>query len=324
MALSYTPTTELQAVNMMLGTIGEQPVTSVADTPVSEASIAYNILHAVNRDVQAIGLKCNTEENYTIALSIGTAPLPAATLKVSAYNNSDDYTMRGTYLYDRKNHTTAFTLAPVVDIVLFQAFTNLPQSVRHYITVKAARIFQSQVVGSDILDKLTDAEEKEAFQYVCIEEILPCTIQKVSKEVQLKGFNFNTETDYPLTRDINGYLQLPTGTLKIDGVYPSDDVVIRGAKLYDKINHTFVFTKDLKVDITVLLAYSDLPMAVRNYIEIRASRRLQAYHGLERLYKMTEADERAAWLIVLNEELESNDATIFDAYDTYKTVSRRY
>jgi hypothetical protein len=46
--------------------------------------------------------------------------------------------------------------------VILLPFEQLPQAARHYVTIKAARIFQSRTVGSDALYEFTALDEKDA------------------------------------------------------------------------------------------------------------------------------------------------------------------
>jgi hypothetical protein len=50
--LRNIPTTELEAVNTILSTIGESPVSSLGDQMTVDAVLAQNILHEVSREVQ--------------------------------------------------------------------------------------------------------------------------------------------------------------------------------------------------------------------------------------------------------------------------------
>ena len=58
--------TELQAVNMMLTTIGEQPIANLNDKAgLQDASIAQDILHNTSRQVQSRGWIFNTDLQVT-------------------------------------------------------------------------------------------------------------------------------------------------------------------------------------------------------------------------------------------------------------------
>ena len=64
MTTQITPTTELQAVNTMLSTIGEAPVNSITGTTTVDVSVAKNILDETSMSVQSQGWNFNTHTNY--------------------------------------------------------------------------------------------------------------------------------------------------------------------------------------------------------------------------------------------------------------------
>jgi len=172
MALPLTPTTELEAVNVMLTSIGEQPVNTL-DTPgISVVSIARAILHQTSRQVQERGLRCNTETDFPLPVDEhGNVRVPANTLKVDPTDPTKDYVLRGDRLYDRRNRTYTFTEPVRVDLVLFLPFEQLPQAAREYITIRAARIFQTRVLGSETLHAFTLEDERQAFHSLIAAEV---------------------------------------------------------------------------------------------------------------------------------------------------------
>ena len=62
-----TRTTELEAVNTILSTIGEAPINSLTGTLPVDATTAKNILSEINREVQSAGWKWNT--HYKVPLN---------------------------------------------------------------------------------------------------------------------------------------------------------------------------------------------------------------------------------------------------------------
>lgn len=157
-----SPTTELEAINTMLSTIGESPVNTVEDTGNVDVVIARQILQSVSREVQARGWHFNTEINYTITPdSEGYLVLPNTVLKVDTVypDSSKDVIVRGSKLYDRENHTYVFTDAVKVDMTILLTFDELPEVARNYVTIRASRIFQERVVGSDTLHAFNSQDE---------------------------------------------------------------------------------------------------------------------------------------------------------------------
>lgn len=172
MALTLAPTTELEAVNMMLLTISEQPVETLESLTLSEASIARDLLHEVNRTVQSKGWNFNTEEEYLLRRDVdGYINLPINVLKVDAFRTDLNVVQRGLRLYDKENHTYVFTQDVNADIVLFLPFEELPQTFRTYIMVKAARQFQAKIIGSELAHKLSEEDEQQAWAAAHTEEM---------------------------------------------------------------------------------------------------------------------------------------------------------
>lgn len=160
-----SPTTELEAINTMLSTIGESPVNTVEDTGNVDVVIARQILQSVSREVQARGWHFNTEKNYNITPnSDGYLVLPTTVLKVDTVypDDSKDVVVRGSKLYDRENHTYVFTDAVKVDMTVLLTFDELPEVARNYVTIRASRIFQERVVGSDTLQAFNSQDEARA------------------------------------------------------------------------------------------------------------------------------------------------------------------
>ena len=143
-------------------------------------------------------------------------------------------------------------------------------------------------------------------------------LDEVSREVQQEGWHFNTAQDYTLEANASGKFVLPDNVLQVDTVDTSYDVVQRGTALFDRKNYTDTFTEDeLKVNITFLLEYEELPEQARRYIALKASRmfanRLVGSREIEALIYRDEIRAKAAM-----EEAEgvNSDRTIFDNYDT--------
>lgn len=168
MALSMT--SELDAVNVMLGTIGESPINSLdAATGVVDAVTARAILSEVSVQVQEEGWHFNTDYEFVLTPALNTKEIYVAanTIEVdaSAYDRNDiDVAIRGNRLYDRKNKTYQFEQSIKADLTILLEFNELPQAARHYITIRAARVFQQRVIGSDTLGSFTEKDEARALR----------------------------------------------------------------------------------------------------------------------------------------------------------------
>lgn len=160
--LSLVPLTELDAVNVMLELMGESPADAISED-MPETEIAQSILHRTSREVQSEGWSFNKDEKYTWTReNDDTVLLTNDVLYVDGYYPWQDYVQRGTALYDRYNQSYTFDTDPVLNVVWFMDFTDLPSYAREYITIMAARRFLKRVLGSEGLDNLSQEDEARA------------------------------------------------------------------------------------------------------------------------------------------------------------------
>ena len=107
-------------------------------------------------------------------------------------------------------------------------------------------------------------------------------LARVSRELQKKGWHFNTECNYPLTPSISsvpaGQIQLPTNTLRVDDETKRLPVVQRGDRLYNLHTHSFIFDAPVRATIVLLLPFDELPEPARDYIVKKASLQFQRHH----------------------------------------------
>ena len=163
--MSLTPTSELEAVNTMLNTIGEAPVNTLVNMTSVDALAALSVLQSVNRGVQVEGWFFNTEYDYPLVPDIdNNLPLPTNLMSVdsSEVSNKHDLVQRGSRAYDRKNHTYTFTETVKCDLILLLAFEEIPEAARNYITLRASRILQDRLLGSDSLHGMNREDEYQA------------------------------------------------------------------------------------------------------------------------------------------------------------------
>lgn len=161
-----TPLTELDAVNVMLRCIGEAPVNSLSGS-ISDVTTAQATLADTSKKLQESSWHFNTERNYPLVPDENGAITLAANIvqcDQDCENDSGDYDLvqRGRTLYDRKNRTAVFTQTVKAEVVLMFPFDELPPVARRYITLKAARIFQASIIGSETLAGFTERDEFEA------------------------------------------------------------------------------------------------------------------------------------------------------------------
>tara|TARA_R100000808_G_scaffold7216_1_gene21320 strand:- start:4121 stop:4729 length:609 start_codon:yes stop_codon:yes gene_type:complete len=161
--------TELEAVNTMLTTIGEQPVSSLDNLAgLQDASIARQILTNISRTVQSKGWVFNLDLQVTYSPNTnGEIILGSNVLRIDTTSkvrkSTKDIVERGGKLYDRENNTSVFTDDVVVDRVIVLSFNDLPEAARRYIATRAARVFHDRVVGSGELHRFFQEDEQMAW-----------------------------------------------------------------------------------------------------------------------------------------------------------------
>ena len=158
-------TSELEAVNILLAAINEAPAATLNDSGIPYLAAAYACLTEISRSVQTVGWHFNTEDDYPLVLdSNGFLPLPSDTLKVVA--DDRDHVQRGAFLYDKANHTKVFAKPQSVTIVRLLPWDDLPQAARNYITIRAARIFQTRELGSESQFRFSEYDEQVALKVI--------------------------------------------------------------------------------------------------------------------------------------------------------------
>jgi len=162
------------------------------------------------------------------------------------------------------------------------------------------------------------------------------TLVEVNREVQAEGWSFNTETEYPFTPDTNSHILIPDNILALDlsdllenkGI----EVVRRSGKVYNKIDHTFIWSDLIKCDVVWLFDFVDLPIPFRDYIAARSSVQASTKMvGESTVYQMLQQKEAMARANVMEYECNQGNYSYFgmprgnnfyNSYQPYKTLAR--
>ena len=173
---TYAVSTELDAVNQILSSVGQAPVTTL-DLQNPEVSIVLNTLREVSKQVQAEGWIYNTEREYELVPDSTSKEIlyPSNMLQidtnVEAHRNEYDVVRRNGKLYDRLHHTYEFTENVKADVVWLFDFTDIPPAIQAYITARAARMCAVKMVGDRELQALLQEQEMmtraAAIEYDC-------------------------------------------------------------------------------------------------------------------------------------------------------------
>lgn len=138
-------------------------------------------------------------------------------------------------------------------------------------------------------------------------------LRDIKRQVLMKGWHFNTEDDFTLPLDVNGEVVcgddwLAVSTTLADG----RDVVKRNGKLYDRVDHTTVFTKALQVRLVYNLPWGDLPEYARNYIKVLAGEKFQKNRvGSSTLMQLNAEDVTRARIDFLREDAKYKKVNLY-------------
>tara|TARA_Y100001973_G_C5084248_1_gene274033 strand:- start:171 stop:782 length:612 start_codon:yes stop_codon:yes gene_type:complete len=162
---ALTRTTELEAVNTILRMMGEAPINSL-ESGFGLGEQAEAALLDASRKIQMENWSFNTDYSLTLTFdSNGYIYIPSTALRVEV--NPFDYPdfeviQRGNRLYEKRSNTYVFTQNLIADVTHGLPWEELPEHARHYITAKAGRDLQMQVIGSKDLNEVNYGIEIEA------------------------------------------------------------------------------------------------------------------------------------------------------------------
>ena len=161
-------TQELPAINQILSSCGQAPVTTLDQTN-PDVAIAYDTLLQVSREVQAEGWTFNTEYHYDFTPDTNDEILiPNNVLQLKLTENwgnvDKDGIRRNGKLYDRQDHTYKWTdQSPVeCDVVWEFDWVDLPQPIQDFITARSATIVSQRIVGDQVQYQMLQQQEAYA------------------------------------------------------------------------------------------------------------------------------------------------------------------
>jgi len=160
-----TRTTELEAVNTILSTIGEAPLSTLTGSLPVDGTTAKNILNEISREVQSAGWHFNTQYKVDLTRD-GNNKIPVGTDVVRVQLNdkydksSYDVVQRGTYLFNLAKNSETFDQDFTENTLIYLLdFEKLPEQARRYITIRSARVFHDRTLGANTLHKFSSEDE---------------------------------------------------------------------------------------------------------------------------------------------------------------------
>ena len=183
--------TELSAVNSILGSIGQSPVTTLGTVTTDstntgqeivntfanpQIALIHNLLMEVTKDVQNQGWHFNKEDDVKVSPDDnGNFIIPTNYLRYDIhdglYDRNRDVVRKNGKLYDNVLHTDVFTEDFYFDITYLLAFNDVPPAIQRYIIARASVRAATQLVSNADLVKLLQLEEAQtratALEYDC-------------------------------------------------------------------------------------------------------------------------------------------------------------
>ena len=163
-----TRTTELEAVNTILSTIGEAPLSTLTGSLPVDGTTAKNILNEISREVQSAGWHFNTQYKVDLTRDANNKiPVGTDVVRVQLNDKYDkssyDVVQRGTYLFNLAKNSETFDQDFTDNTLLYLLdFDKLPEQARRYITIRSARIFHDRTLGANTIHKFSQEDEAKS------------------------------------------------------------------------------------------------------------------------------------------------------------------
>lgn len=142
--------TELEVVNEVLSTLGDNPVQSL-DDGYQPVFIIKQMINNISRDMQTMKYWFNTEYDVEHVPSTLTSEIILPFNLLHFEPTETQYVARGLKVYDRTNRTSTIEEIVTADICLMLEFAELPQVARKYIMAKAKIQYNDEYLGEDSL-----------------------------------------------------------------------------------------------------------------------------------------------------------------------------
>ena len=170
--------TELSAVNSILGSIGQSPITALNLQALQNPEVGFikNLLDETNKNVQNEGWHFNKEDHVVRSPDAnGNFLIPTDYLRFDVhdglYDKTRDVVRKNGKLYDNVEHTDVFSSDLYFDITYLRDFTDVPPAIQRYIIARASVRAATQLVSNADLVALLQLEETAtkaaALEYDC-------------------------------------------------------------------------------------------------------------------------------------------------------------
>ena len=135
-------------------------------------------------------------------------------------------------------------------------------------------------------------------------------ILEVHKETQTRGWEFNTEYQFPFKRDVTTKeVVVPANVVRWTPCHGmvGRDLQLRGQRVYDRVERTYKFpdtVEEIHADVVWLLPWDDCPEPFNRYVLMRAGRMFSA---------RTLGDSNTVQFNAMDEQVALNDLMLMEA-----------
>ena len=142
---------ELEAVNEILGSIGEPPVSTLEDNSNLDVVNARRVLLSASKAIQSKGWTFNIEQNLELQPDFykKTIPYSDDILSMRSTTTATPYVNRGGLVYDRITRTDVFEESIFVDTVRLRTLSEMPECFSRWIIATASLKFVNNYLGDD-------------------------------------------------------------------------------------------------------------------------------------------------------------------------------
>ena len=182
-AITPGRTTLLEAVNVCLQNVGEQPINSLENQQITEAATALRTIMEFHKEGQTRGWSWNTELGYEFVKDPGTneirVPANLVSFAPDAYRWAGRFQLRGQRVYYKEKRTYVLGVdvpSLEADVVWLLPWDESPEAFNRWVTIRSARVFSGRVLGDSSSFQYTAVDEQAALvelQRVEIEQAQP-------------------------------------------------------------------------------------------------------------------------------------------------------
>jgi len=154
-------------------------------------------------------------------------------------------------------------------------------------------------------------------------ELADTVIGEAKTEILAEGFQFNTDDNWELVPDTQGYITIPADVISVDGTERGDDLIERAGKLYNKETNTYKFESTQKISIVWDMDFDTLQIPMQSVVVAAAKIKLYTrVIGVDSMVTQLYRELENTRSLMITEDLRSGDYSIFDDTATTRPMNR--